>query len=826
MENWQFILKAILLLAGVYFFARITLLKNKKTMKKYLTEARKFLRDLKKKWQKKLGDRKKKRNYLKKESGEKTVKEIRKEKLIKWLKIVGIAGAICFVLGVGAIVSLFVYYGRDLPNPNEVNKRVVDRSTKIFDRTGQNLLYELFDEERRTLVPMEEIPDHLKHATVALEDDNFYNHWGFDVGATIKATCHEFSSQAGMGNLMGLCPVRGGSTITQQFVKNSLLTSERRISRKIQELILAVEVERNFEKDEILRMYLNEIPYGSNAYGIESAAQTFFGVHAKELTLAQSALLASLPQRPSYFSPDGKHTEELLRRWKKTLDNMAKFGHISQDELEAAKKEDILAQVKPLKIDIKAPHFSLYVRDKLIEEFGEEDIKKGGYRVYTTLDWNLQQLAEKSVREGVEEHGEKWEFENAALVSTNPKNGQVLAMVGSRDYFAEDIDGNVNVAIRMRQPGSSFKPYVYAEAFTKGYQSDTQVFDVLTNFTDEESKEYMPKNYDGRYIGSVKLEDALARSLNVPAVKVLYLAGINDSIRLAKSMGITTLNNPERYGLSLVLGGGEVKLLDHVGAFGVFANEGVKYDQRVILKIEDSEGNIIKEYNNPQGSQVLDRNVANKIVKILSDNKLRTPAFGSNSNLNIPDRTVAAKTGTTNEYRDGWLVGASPSLAAGVWAGNNDNRVMKPGAAGVNVAGPIWNAFMKEALVNYPNEKFSDVEEEAQLEALRGRKSKAILFGELQLVEEIEVCETDDDEFCLETSDCPDDEVEDEKFFVAHNILHYIDKEDPLGDRPRNPEKDPQYDNWERALVDWAEKYADGKGRDPVPTEECEEDDF
>jgi membrane peptidoglycan carboxypeptidase len=588
-----------------------------------------------------------------------------------------------------------------------------------------------------------------------------------------------------------------------------------------------VEIERNFEKDEILRMYLNEIPYGSNAYGIESAAQTFFGVHAKDLTIAQSALLASLPQRPSYFSPDGKNTDELLHRWKKTLNNMAKFGYISQEELGAAKKEDILGQIKPLKIDIKAPHFSLYVRDKLIEEFGEEDVKKGGYRVYTTLDWNLQQLGEKTVREGVGEHGEKWEFENAALVATNPKNGQVLAMVGSRDYFADDIDGNVNVAIRMRQPGSSFKPYVYAQAFSEGYRPETQVFDVLTNFTDEEDKKYMPKNYDGRYIGAVKLEEALARSLNVPAVKALYLTGINDSIRLAKSMGITTLNNPQRYGLSLVLGGGEVKLLDHVGAFGVFANEGVKYNQQVILKIEDSEGNVVKEYNNDQGIQVLDRNIANQIVKILSDNKLRTPAFGPNSNLNIPDRTVAAKTGTTNEYRDGWLVGASPSLAAGVWAGNNDNRAMKPGAAGANVAGPIWNTFMTEALANYPNEKFSDVEEdEERIEAIRGKKSKDVLFGELRLVEEIEVCETDDDEFCLETSDCPDDEVEDEKFFVAHNILHYIDREDPLGDRPRRPQEDPQYDNWEEAVINWAEKYADGKGRDPAPTEECDEDDF
>ncbi|MEA2007355.1 MAG: penicillin-binding protein [Patescibacteria group bacterium] len=721
--------------------------------------------------------------------------------------------------GIVAIGSLFAFYAKDLPNPERVNRRVVAESTKIYDRTGEKLLYEIHGEEKRTIIPMKEIPDAAKYATIVLEDDIFYAHSGFDIGGLIKAVCHEASSAAGMGDLGGLCPQRGGSTITQQFIKNSILTSERSYSRKIKEIILAIEIEQKFEKDEILRMYLNEIPYGSNAYGIEAAAQTFFGKHAKELTLAQAAMLATLPNAPTYYSPHGTHTDRLLARWSHTIDQMANLGYITDQQAEDAKNEDILSQVKSLVDDIDAPHFVLYVKEKLVEEFGGDEIKSEGLKVVTTLDWNLQQLAEKTVREGVEENGERYNFENAALVATNPRNGQVLAMVGSRDYFDEEIDGNVNVATRLRQPGSSFKPYVYAQAFREGYTPKTTLFDVKTEFSQIAQNEYKPQNYDGKFRGPVQMEDALGMSLNIPAVKALYLAGVKDSIRLAKSMGITDLNQPERYGLSLVLGGGEVKLLDHVGAFGVFANEGVKHDQRVILKIEDSKGEELKNYEDSKGKRVLEKEVALEMCEILSNNKFRAPTFGTANPLNISGRHVIAKTGTTNEYRDGWLVGSSKSLAAGVWTGNNDNREMAVGAAGANVAGPIWNTFMKEALSNHQDEKFEDPKK-------REKSDKKIIDGGYKVVERIDVCKYDDGKYCLSNKHCPKKKKDDKKYFTGHNILHYVDKEDPLGKEPKRPKDDPQYKNWEKAVKKWGEKHADGKGRDIPPEKECDEDHF
>jgi len=739
----------------------------------------------------------------------------------KWriLKYALVFFASLAVVGIGLVAALFISYAKDLPDPEKVNRRVIAESTKIYDRTGQHLLYEIHGEEKRTIIPMEEIPDTLKYATIVLEDNIFYSHNGFDTGGIIKAACHEASSAMGMGDLGGMCPQRGGSTITQQFIKNSILTSERRYSRKIKELILAIEIEQKFKKDEILRMYLNEIPYGSNAYGVEAAAQTFFGVHAKNLTLAQSALLACLPNAPTYYSPHGTHTDRLLLRWQYTLDQMASLGYITEQQANDAKNEDILSQIKTFQDDIKAPHFVLYVKEKIVDEFGEEQVEEKGLKIITTLDWDLQQLGERAVKEGVEENGERYGFTNSALVAMNPKNGQVLAMVGSKDYFDESIDGNVNVATRLRQPGSSFKPYVYAQAFREGYRPDTILFDVETEFSTDDGKEYEPQNYDGSFRGPVKMKDALGMSLNIPAVKTLYLAGVKDSIKLAKSMGISSLNNPERYGLSLVLGGGEVTLLDHVGAFSVFANGGMKNDQQVVLRIEDNNGNILKDNSEVEEKRVLEKDVAAEITKILSDDSIRAPAFGAGSNLVIPGKTVFAKTGTTNEYRDGWLVGASPSLAAGVWSGNNDNTAMKPGAAGVNVSGPTWNKFMTEALKNYQDEKFVEPEEQE-------KTGKDIIDGTLEIVDKIEVCKYDDGKYCLANSKCPKKKKDDKKYFVAHTILYYVDKKDPLGDEPKDPEDDPQFKEWEKAVLKWGEKHADDKGRDPVPDRECKSSDF
>ncbi|MFO7806948.1 MAG: PBP1A family penicillin-binding protein [Candidatus Moraniibacteriota bacterium] len=717
-----------------------------------------------------------------------------------------------FLLGTVFVAGLFIYYMKDLPDPDKINKRIVAESTKIYDRTGQHLLYKIHGEENRTLISMDQIPDSVKYATVALEDEDFYDHHGLDFKGIARAAFFDIIHRKA---------AQGGSTITQQFVKNSILTSEKKISRKIKEVILALEMEQKFSKKDILKMYLNEIPYGSNAYGIEAAAQTFFNKHASDLTLAESALLASLPKAPTFYSPFGSNTDRLEARWSYTLDRMAQLGYITNAQKEEAKKVDILSEINPKRDDIKAPHFVMHIKEQLVKELGEDEMKRKGFKVYTTLDWSYQQVAEKVVEEKVEEIGEKHGFSNASLVALNPKNGQILAMVGSRDYFDEEIDGEVNVALRPRQPGSSFKPYVYAEAFELGYTRKTQLFDVETNFStsEDEDEEYIPQNYNGKFIGPVQIEDALATSLNIPAVKTLYLAGADKSIKLAKAMGIEGLNNPDRYGLALVLGGGEVKLLNHTSAFSVFANKGKRQEKNSILKIEDHEGEVLSEYKNKEGEKVMDEQTALQISDILSDNKLRTPLFGESNNLNIPGHQIMAKTGTTNEYRDGWLLGSTPSLTVGVWAGNNDNTKMKPGASGSQTAGPIWNAFFKDILENTRGEEFESPEDLEET-------GKEVIDGDLEVKKELDVCEYEDKKYCLANDACPDKLKEEKDFYNAHSILYYVDKDDPLGDEPKNPDKDSQFDNWEDAVRDWLEEEEDDEEQWEIPDEECKKEYF
>lgn len=728
----------------------------------------------------------------------------------KWLIWIFRIGLVFLLLGTFSVAGLFLHYAKDLPDPSKINKRIVFESTKIFDRTGEHLLYEIHGEERRTVVRWEEIPDTVKTATVTLEDQLFWKHHGVDFRGIIRSALKDVVK----GGL-----AQGGSTITQQFVKNSILTSEKKFSRKIKEVILALEIEQKFSKEEILQMYLNEIPYGSNAYGIEAAAITFFGVPARELTLAQSALLACLPNAPSYYSPVGSHTDRLLIRWKSALTKMAELGYITSEQAEAAKNEDILAQIKPFRADIKAPHFVMYIKEQLVDSFGDKEVEQGGFKVYTTLDWDMQQLAEKSVREGVEKNGEKYKFNNASLVAIDPTSGHILAMVGSKDYFDDEIDGKVNIATRLRQPGSSFKPYVYAAAFEMGYTPETVLFDVETNFSTEEGKEYIPKNYDGSNRGPVKMKEALAMSLNIPAVKTLYLVGIKDAIKLAKNMGIGSLEKSSDYGLSLVLGGGEVRLLEHTSAFGVFANQGVKKEKKSIIRIEDAQGKLIKNFEDSKGEEILSKEAALRICQILSDNKLRAPVFGEKNALVIPERQVFGKTGTTNDWHDGWLVGGTPSLVAGVWTGNNNNDAMARGADGSYTAGPIWNGFMAEIL---KNRKIEEFEKPKELE----KTGKPVLDGEISFKNKIKVCKYDDGQYCLANDNCPDDEKEEKTFYNGHSILYYIDRSDPLGDAPKNPEKDPQFKSWEKAVRKWAENEADGKKLKELPTRECKKDDF
>ncbi len=718
--------------------------------------------------------------------------------------------ALClFVAGLLFVVAVFAYFAKDLPSAAGVAKRNVIESTKIYDRTGKHILYDIHGEEKRTQIDFSEMPETLRYATIALEDQDFYSHFGIKPKSILRA----------LGvDILKRDATQGGSTITQQFVKNSLLTREKTLTRKIKEVILSLELEQKYEKDDILGMYLNEIPYGSNAYGVEAAAQTFFGKHARELTLDESTLLASLPQAPTYYSPYGNHTDALRGRQVFALNRMSKLGYISQEEADAAKEIDIFAKIKAPSENISAPHFVMYIKDYLVKKYGERAVEQDGLKVYTTLDWNKQQIAEQAVREGAESNAKKYKAENAALVAIDPKTGQILAMVGSRNFFDKTIDGQVNVTIRDRQPGSSFKPYVYLTAFKKGYTPDTQLWDVDTDFETDTGKNYNPKNYDGKNRGLLKMKEALAMSLNVPAVKTLYLAGVKDSIETAKSLGITTLNEPERYGLSLVLGGGEVKLLDHVNSFATLATGGVRRDKTAILKIEDAAGNVLEEFKIKNGERVIEEKYVSMLNSILSNNDLRVPVFGKNSPLAFSDRTVAAKTGTTNEWRDGWTVGYTPSLTVGVWVGNNNNSVMAEGADGVYVAAPIWRRFMDDALKNSAYEQFPKYDRE--------EAGKNILDGKLELAEKLKVCEIPGkkNKYCLASGACPDSKIKERKFFTGHSILWYVQKDDPRGDMPKNPEKDAQFKNWEKAVQKWAEK--EDYSTSEAPSEECKESDF
>ncbi len=728
----------------------------------------------------------------------------------RWLRIILIIIGILIITSILFIGGVFAYFAKDLPSPGKINKRFVAESTKIYDRSGEHLLYDIHGEEKRTIIPYSEIPDVVKHATIALEDQSFYEHHGIQFTAILRAA---------IKNVIGGDVKQGGSTITQQLIKNTILTNEKTFTRKIKEVILSLEIEQKFTKDEILEMYLNEIPYGSNAYGIEAGAQTFFGKSANELTADEAALLAALPKAPTYYSPYGTKRERLKARQEAALTNMAKLGYLTTQEADAAKQIDIYNKITANRENISAPHFTIYVREQLEEKYGEEFLQNGGLKVFTTLDWEMQQIGERVVHDGAIANEEKWNAENAALVAIDPKTGQILTMVGSRDFFDTEIDGQVNVALSERQPGSSFKPYAYLEAYRKGYTPETILYDTETNFATDGQDNYKPQNYDGTFRGPIKMKKSLAQSLNIPAVKSLYLADIKDVIQLVKRLGISSLNDPDRYGLSLVLGGGEVRLLDHVAAFSVLANDGVKHEKTAILRIEDKNGKIIEEFKEEDGEKIVEKKFITMLNESLSINKHRAPAFGEQNPLKFPDRTVAGKTGTTNEFRDGWTMGYTPNIAVGVWAGNNDNREMRSGAAGANVASPIWRAFLNETIEKFPNDSFDKYKEEAT--------GKDVLDGKNKEPKKIEVCEIPgkNDEYCLVSKYCPKDERKKRVFADKHNILHYVDRSDPQGSEPEKPKNDPQYKAWEKGVRLF---YKDQEKTifDEKPEDACKEGDF
>ena len=601
------------------------------------------------------------------------------------------------ILTIGFIGALFFLF-TTVPSGDLKANWSPAQTTTLYDKTGQHILYEMHGEENRKVVPHEGISDNLRKVTVAAEDDAFYSHNGFDVKSIFRAL---------KVNLQNDHISQGGSTITQQLARNVYLTREKTIKRKVKELLIAIKIERSNSKQDILDYYLNTVPYGANAYGAEKAAQIYFGKSAGELALDEAALLAALPKAPTYYSPYGSHRSELLLRQQAVIQRAADLGLITKEEALEAKKENTLAKVQDFKSKIEAPHFVFYVMEELEQRYGRDVLDAAGFDVITTLDYDLQKLGERIIEDGVNNNVKKYGGSNAALVAVDPKTGSILAMVGSKDYFATDNDGQVNVTTSLRQPGSSIKPIIYATAFEKGLQPETRITDARTNFgPDGSGRDYIPRNYSGTFRGNVSMRQALAMSLNIPAVKTLNYVGIDNAINMAERLGIDTFTQRQRYGLSLAIGGAEVTLLKETGAYAVFANDGVRQTTTSINKVINSDGTIDYANDPANGKRVIDAEVARKVSSILSDNDARTPVFGPRSPVFIEGRKVAAKTGTTQEFRDAWTVGFVPSLAVGVWTGNNNNAPMKGGADGVFVAAPIWHSFMVKALESVPEESF------------------------------------------------------------------------------------------------------------------------
>ena len=596
-----------------------------------------------------------------------------------------------------SISIVFAWYAKDLPTPAKIAQMQPSQSTKIYDRNSL-LLYETGD-LKRTLVTSDQIPQNIKDATVSVEDQSFYQNHGINFKGIARAAIRDIF-HIGTGT-------QGGSTITQQYVKNALLYSNQTISRKIKEAILSIELEFMYSKDQILTMYLNEIPYGGQAAGVEAASQMYYNNSAKDLDLAQSATMAAIPQAPTYYSPYGTHTDKLIIRRNYVLDQMVKMKYITKDQADAAKKEDTTTVgtiVQPRKMSILAPHFSMYVLEQAATQFGEQRVEKEGLSIYTTLDYNEQKVAEQSVSAGMAKVT-KYGGSNGALVAIDPKTGEVLAMDGSKDFFDTANEGNFNVATALRQPGSSFKPYVYATAFKRSDFSPSRVlFDLTTTF----GGNYTPHDYDGKNRGPITIRQAIANSLNIPAVKTTDLIGINNILTTASDMGITSLNQPDRYGDSLGLGVGEVSLLEHTNGFATFANNGNHHDIHTMLKVVDSGGKTVYEYKpvDDKGKQAIDPQIAYEMQNIMSDNNSRSMVFGTNTALKFTDRPVAAKTGTTTDFRDAWTIGYTPTLAVGVWVGNDDNHPMSSGADGVVVAAPIFHQFMATEMAGKPVDQF------------------------------------------------------------------------------------------------------------------------
>ena len=669
-----------------------------------------------------------------------------------------------FFIGGGILVAVSI---SPVPDIGSFAARQVDQSTKIYDRTGQVLLYDYNRDAKRNIIPLSAISPNTINATIAIEDSSFYEHGGIRFTSIIRAI---------FADALGAALSQGGSTITQQVVKNELLTNKKSVVRKINEWILAIKLEQIYSKDQILETYLNNIPYGGTLYGVEAASEAYFGKPAKDLSLAQAAYLAAMIQAPSYYSPYGTHRTELESRKNTVLERMHTLGFIDENTFTAAEAEKV-SFAPTGQNAIIAPHFVFYILNQLEELYGSQSLMSG-LKVITTLDADLEVKAESIVNQYALENVKKFKASNASLVAVDPSSGQILAMVGSRNFFDTAIDGQYNAALSSRQPGSTMKPFIYALALMRGYTRDTVIFDVPTQFSttckpsdnfNNKSPCYAPSDYDGKFRGPMTFETALAQSINIPAIKTLYLVGIQNAINLAKSFGLTTLGDPNQYGLTLVLGGGEVRLLDLVGAYAAFANDGVLNTPNGILEIDDSSGNVLQKFST-QSSMVLPSNIARDISAMLSDAPARLPEYPLNSPLSFSGYDVAVKTGTTDDTRDAWVIGYTPSVALGVWAGNNDNSSMVKSVAGF-IAAPMWHDAMAYALSKYPKTYFG---EPSPIFA----SVPPMLQGNWRI---------------------PDATGN----IIPHSLLYWTNKNNPQGPPLVNPAQDPQFPYWEYGVNAW-----------------------
>jgi 1A family penicillin-binding protein len=675
-----------------------------------------------------------------------------------------VIGGVSFLAFGGVLVVVAL---TPTPDINSFLSRQLTQSTKIYDRTGQVLLYDYNRDAKRELVPLRDISPNAIYAVLAIEDAGFYDHGGIRLTSIIRAV---------IADVIGGSLAQGGSTITQQVVKNTLLTKKKSIIRKMHEWVLAIKLEQTYSKDQILEAYLNDVPFGGTLYGIESASEAYFGIPAKDLSPAQAAYLAAMIQAPSYYSPFGAHRTELDDRKNVVLERMSTLGFVESTIAEAAKTE-IVAFSSAGRSAISAPHFVFYILDELEEKYGTTALTTG-LKVTTTLDAELQTKAEEIVHRYALENEQKFSAKNAALIAIDPQTGQILSMIGSRDFFDTEIDGQYNATLALRQPGSTMKPFVYSLALMNGYTRNTIVFDTPTQFSTACNPSdlrnnappcYAPVNFDNTFRGPMTFETALAQSINIPALKVLYLVGISKAINFAKSFGLSTLGDATQYGLTIVLGGGEVRLLDLVGGYATFANGGVRNPPVGILEVSDAQGNIIAEYSSSP-ERVLPENIANDVSAMLSNLTSRGVVNVSTSPFSFPGYEVAAKTGTTNDTRDAWVIGYTPSIALGVWTGNNDNAPMVKSVAGF-IAAPMWHEALAYALTKYPKTYFGEPTPiySTVPPMLQGTWRMPDANGNV----------------------------------VPHDLLYWTDKNNPQGPPPYNPGNDPQFEHWEYGVSYW-----------------------